>query len=89
MATAGAQRKWRDKNRYVKHQLNVMARRLVHEYLADIADRFALRGKGEAVTFSSFLARALMQRADHDDDVRRMLDDYARSYHRDRDIYSA
>ena len=89
MATADAQRKWRDKNRFVKYQLNVMARRLVHEYLQDIADQFALRGKGEAVTFASFLARALMQRADHDDAVRQMLADYAASYHRDRDIYSA
>lgn len=89
MATTHAQRKWRDKNRFVKHQLNVMARRLVHDYLAEIAARFSLRGKGEAVTFASFLARALMQRADHDEAVRQMLVDYAASYHRDRDIYSA
>ena len=40
MATAAAQRKWRDKHRYVKHQLNVMVRRLVHDYLDEIAGRF-------------------------------------------------
>jgi hypothetical protein len=89
MATVDAQRKWRDKNRFVKHQLNVMARRQIHRYLEDIAGDFGLRGKGEAVTFASFLTRALMQRGDNDDAIRQMLEDYADSYRRDRDIYSA
>ena len=89
MATAAAQRKWRYKHRYVKHQLNVMARRLVHGYLDEIAGRFGLRGKGEAVTFASFVTKAMMQRAEYDAGARRMLDDYAVTYHRDRDIYSA
>jgi len=40
MATAKSQRKWRNKNRFVKTQLNVMARRLVHDDLDDIAEHF-------------------------------------------------
>ena len=47
MATASAQ------IRFVKSQLNVMARRLVHGDLVEIAGRYRLRGKGEAVGFSS------------------------------------
>ena len=45
MATAAAQRKWRAKNRFVKTQLNVMTRRLVHDDLKEIAERYQLRGK--------------------------------------------
>ena len=41
MATAAAQRKWRAKNRFVKTQLNVMTRRLVHDDLREIAFPFA------------------------------------------------
>ena len=50
MATAEAQKKWRDKHRFVKRQLNVMTGKRVHQYLGEIADQFGLRGKGEAVT---------------------------------------
>ena len=89
MATAKAQRKWRDKHRLVKSQLNVMARKATHECLEDIADGFGLKGKGEAVTFVCFLARALIQRAGYDTEAARMVDDYARAYHRDRDIHAA
>ena len=32
MATVSAQNRWRSKNRFVKSQLNVMARRLVHDF---------------------------------------------------------
>ncbi len=89
MATRQAQRKWRDKHRFVKRQLNVMARKLIHEYLDDIAGTFALRGKGEAVTFACFVTRALMQRTDFDAEAARMLDTFAEVYHQDRDVYSA
>ena len=89
MATTNAQRKWRDKHRYVKHQLNVMAHRLIHRYLDEIAERFTLRGKGEAVTYACFVTKALMQRADYDPLAERMLGDFAATYHRDRDIYTA
>ena len=89
MATTKAQRKWRDKHRLVKSQLNVMARKATHECLEDFAQRFALKGKGEAVTFACFLARALIQRAGYDADAACMVDDYARAYHRDRDMHAA
>lgn len=88
MATTKAQRKWRDKHRLVKSQLNVMARKATHENLEDFARSFALKGKGEAVTFACFIARALIQRAEYDAETARMVDDYVRAYHRDRDMYA-
>ncbi len=88
MATAEAQKKWRNKNRLVKKQLNVMARAGIHFILEDIAMSFRLRGKGEAVTFACFVTRALTQRADYDAESARMLDDFTAAYHRDREIYS-
>jgi len=87
MASAKNQKKWRDKNRLVKSQLNVMARKHVHDDLQNLADSFSLRGKAEAVTFASFVARALIQRAEFNTDAARMLDDFANAYHRDRDVY--
>ncbi|HJN23807.1 MAG TPA: hypothetical protein QF509_07875 [Rhodospirillales bacterium] len=89
MATAEAQKKWRDKNRLLKKQLNVMARAHIHFILEDIAMSFRLRGKGEAVTFACFVTRALTQRADFNAETARMLDDFITAYHRDREIYSA
>jgi DNA-binding ferritin-like protein len=89
MATARAQKKWRDKHRLVKKQLNVMARKATHDYLIDIAERFALRGKGEAVTFACFVTQALIQRADYNTEAARMIDALKETYHRDRDIYTA
>ena len=89
MATATTQNKWRRKNRLVKSQLNVMAKKLTHEELDDFAGTFGLRGKGEAVTFAAFVTKALIQRADFDAKAARMLDDFTDAYHRDRDIYSA
>jgi len=89
MATTTTQNKWRRKNRLVKSQLNVMARKLTHEELDDFAGAFGLRGKGEAVTFAAFVTKALIQRADFDAKAARMLDDFTDAYHRDRDIYSA
>ena len=89
MATNAAQKKWRSKHRYVKTQLNVMARKQIHEGLEDFARSFQLRGKGEAVTFAAFVTRALAQRADFDAKAARMLDDFAAAYHRDRDMYAS
>ena len=86
MATADHQKKWRDKNRLVKSQLNVMARKHVHEDLDAFAESFRLRGKGEAVTFCAFLTRALIQRADYSTEAARALDDIIEAYHRDRDL---
>ena len=89
MAAAANQDKWRRKHRLVKSQLNVMARKQIHEELDAFAVAFQLRGKGEAVTFAAFVTRALIQRADFDAEAARMLDDFVRAYHRDRDIHAS
>jgi hypothetical protein len=89
MTTAKSQKKWRDKNRFVKTQLNVMARKLVHGYLDEIAQAYRLRGKGEAISFSAFVTKALMQRAEFDVTAAELLDLFADTYHQDRDVYSA
>lgn len=89
MANSASQKKWRDRNRLVKRQLNIMARKQTHDALAEMAQTFGLRGKGEAVTFACFVARALIQRAEYAAEAARMLDDFAAGYHRDRDIHSA
>ena len=57
--------------------------------LDDFTGAFRLRGKGEAVTFATFVTRAMVQRADFDAKAARMLDDFTEAYHRDRDIHSA
>ncbi|MCW5698345.1 MAG: hypothetical protein KIT00_00715 [Rhodospirillales bacterium] len=88
MATTRSQKRWRDKNRLLKSQLNVMARRHTHDALDELAAAYRLRGKGEAVSFSCFLAQALIQRAAYSPEAARMLEDFAISYHRDRDIYA-
>lgn len=89
MSDREAQARWRRKHRLVKSQLNVMARKQTHDALDALADRFALRGKGEAVTFACYLARALVQRAEHSPEAAQILFDAAASYHRDRDLHSA
>lgn len=89
MTTAGSQKKWRDKHRFVKAQLNVMARKLVHRYLGEIATAHGLRGNGEAVTFAVFVTKALMQRAEFDPATAEMLALFADTYRADRDVYSA
>ncbi len=89
MATAKSQKKWRDKHRYVKSQLNVMARKQIHDYLDDIAWTYALKGKGEAVTFACYATKALMQRADEDPLAARLLEGIEAGYRRDRDMYAA
>ncbi|MGE4219929.1 MAG: hypothetical protein AB7G39_10815 [Alphaproteobacteria bacterium] len=87
MANAQAQRRWRLKNRYVKTQLNVMVRRLVHDDLGEIAAGNNLRGKGEAVSFASFVAKGLTQYAAHNDEARHLLALFREAFERDRDIY--
>ena len=87
MATNAAQRRWRAKNRFVKTQLNVMARRIVHDDLGEIARVFQLRGKAEAIAFACFTTKGLMQYATHNDEARRLLELYVKSWYRDRDIY--
>ena len=87
MATAKAQQKWRSKNRFVKTQLNVMAKRLVHDDLDEIARQYDLRGKGEAVGFASFVTKGLMQYAQHNKEAGRLMDLFADAFARDRDLY--
>lgn len=89
MATREAQQKWRDKHRPLKRQLNVMARRLIHDYLDEIAVRHRLDGKGEAVGFSAYVARSLMQQAEFNPEAARLLALYRDSYARDRDLYTS
>jgi hypothetical protein len=87
MATREAQHKWRVTNRYVKRQLNVMAREHTHQRLDEFAQQFDLRGKGEAVTFAAFVTQALLQRGAFSKDAQQILEDAAAAYHRDRDLY--
>lgn len=87
MATNTAQRRWRYKNRFVKTQLNVMARRLVHDDLDELVGAFGLRGKGEAVAFASFVTKGLIQYAAHSDEARRLVELFAEAWQRDRDLY--
>ncbi len=89
MADPRTQRKWRQKYRFVKRQLNVMARKQTHEALQVFAKVFRLRGKGEAVAFACFVTRAMMQRAEYSAEAAQMLDDFALGYHRDRELHSA
>ncbi len=88
MATTIAQRRWRSKNRPIKTQLNVMIRRLVHDDLVELAEENRLRGKGEAVSFASFVTKGLQQYAAHDKGAAELLDIFRRSYERDRDLYA-
>jgi len=88
MATNEAQNKWRRKNKFVKSQLNVMARKLVHESLEEIAERYSLEGKGEAVSFACYVTNALMQQADFNEEAARLLDVFKNNFEEDRDFYS-
>ena len=65
MATAKAQRRWRKRKRYVKSKLNLMAGRLVHNDLAEIAKSISLREKGEAVGFAFYIAKGPIQHSTH------------------------
>lgn len=88
MAQAHHQKKWRNKNRFVKRQLNVMARQHTHDALDSVAKIYGLRGKGEAVAFACFVVRTLIQRSEYNDDAARLLEDFAIGYHENRDIHS-
>lgn len=88
MADADSQQRWRRKNRLVKSQLNVMARKHTHEALQNFADRFALCGKAEAVAFACFVTRALLQRAEYSAEAAQMLEDFFENYHRDRELHA-
>lgn len=88
MATLEAQRKWRDKNRMVKRQLNIMARKQVHDDLVEIAESYGLRGKAEAATFAVYVTKALAQHAEFKTEAARMIDTFTQNYHRDREDYS-
>jgi len=88
MASAKAQRKWRDKNRFVKFQLNVMARKITHDGLAEVSDEFELHGKAEAVAFCAYVVRALKQKGERDSATYLYLDALRAGFKRDRDIFS-
>ena len=88
MATAKAQRRWRERKRYVKSQLNVMAGRLVHNDLAEIAKSISVREKGETVGFASYIAEGLIQYLTHNLEAKRLLKIFVASYERNRDLYS-
>jgi len=87
MATNAAQRRWRAKNRFTKTQLNIMARRLVHDDLDEIARVFQLRGKAEAVAFSTFATKGLIQYATYNKEAQHLLTIFVKSWFRDRDLY--
>ena len=87
MATKQAQARWRNKHALVKKQLNVMAKRLIHEDLEDMAKAYDLKGKGEAVTFATFVTKALAQQAEYNPEAKRILELLETAYKRDRDIY--
>lgn len=89
MATTRSQRRWRNRFRTVKTQLNVMATRSVHDGLAEVAARFDLRGKGEAVAFCCVVTRALVEMSADDERMRRVIDDLAEGYQNSREIHAA
>lgn len=88
MATTESQMRWRRKNRLVKKQLNVVARGEIHRWLEESAERFDLRGKGEAVAFNAFVVRWLMQQSGTTAEFAGLLEMLRDAYHRDRDLYS-
>lgn len=88
MATVEAQQKWRYKNKFVKSQLNIMARKNIHEYLEEIAETHDLHGKAEAATFAVYVVISLIQQGDFNDEAERLHQILTDSYHRDRDIYA-
>jgi hypothetical protein len=88
MATSDSQNRWRSRNRYSKKQLNVMARVETHAALDEIAVAHNLRGKAEAVTFSCFIARWLMQQSAHNPQAAELLAHLSDVYHRDRDLHA-
>ena len=88
MATTAAQRKWRDKHRFIKRQLNVMARNITHDGLDEITQKFDLRGKAEAVAFCAYVVRALMQKGERDATTYLYVEALKAGFKRDRDVFS-
>lgn len=88
MASLEAQRKWRRKNKFIKRQLNIMARKNVHDYLEEIAEEHDLRGKGEAVAFAVYTTMALIQQGDFNDEAGRLHQIFADAYQRDRETFA-
>lgn len=88
MADTEAQNRWRARNRYSKKQLNVMARVETHSALEDIAAAYALKGKAEAVTFSCFVVRWLMQQQADNPQAQALLQSLNEIYHAERDLYA-
>jgi len=88
MATPQAQKKWRDKNRHLKSQLNVMARTTTHDGLLEVAEKFDLHGKSEAVAFCAYVVRALKQKGERDAATYLSLEALKAGFKRDRDAFS-
>ncbi|MBF0248527.1 MAG: hypothetical protein HQL36_10730 [Alphaproteobacteria bacterium] len=88
MASAQAQKKWRDKNRFVKTQLNVMARKVTHDGLVEVSDGFGLTGKAEAVAFCAYVARAMLQKSKRDTTTYLYLEALKSGFKRDRDVFA-
>ena len=88
MAEKKAQKKWRDKYRFVKTQLNVMARKVTHDGLEEIAEAYGLSGKAEAVAFCCFVTRAQIQKGWHEPRSKILMDSMAAGFRGQRDIYS-
>lgn len=82
MATAKNQKRWRDRHRAERRQLNVMAANTVHDSLDALARTYSLSGKGEAVAFACFLGDRLIERADYSPDTAKLLAELAEDYHR-------
>ncbi|MCK5166106.1 MAG: hypothetical protein KAQ66_02265 [Rhodospirillaceae bacterium] len=88
MAEAKAQNKWRDKYRFIKTQLNVMARKITHDGLEEIASTYNLKGKAEAVAFCCYVTRANMQKGWHNPREKILMDSLVAGFRGQRDIYS-
>lgn len=88
MADPTAQNKWRDKYRFIKTQLNVMARKITHDGLDDVAKAYKLKGKAEAVAFCCYITRAQMQNGWKDPKSKMLMDSLAAGFKAQRDIYS-
>lgn len=88
MATSLAQQKWRAKNQGTKTQLNVMARKVTHDGLTEIADVYGLKGKAEAVAFCAYVVRALTQKGERDAATYLHLDALKAGFKRNRETYS-
>jgi len=73
MATASTQARWRAKTASEKRQLNVTVAHKVHDRLDHIAEGYDLRGKGEAVAFSSFVLETLNKAAKSDPSAESLL----------------